>query len=72
MDEPIYKNIIIRTLEIKLAMAENRNLNEMLVTIDVMKDILAMLKEQEDIINQYHKADTFLEMHGWKWNDNNI
>jgi len=25
------------------------------------------LKEQEAIIEQYHKADTFLEAHGWKW-----
>jgi len=27
----------------------------------------ALLKEQEAIIEQYHKADIFLEAHGWKW-----
>ena len=34
---------------------------------ELMADALAMLKEQEAIIEQYHKADTFLEAHGWKW-----
>lgn len=31
------------------------------------KDALELLKEQEKIIEQYHKADAFLEVHGWKW-----
>ena len=26
-----------------------------------------LLTEQGAIIEQYHKADTFLEAHGWKW-----
>lgn len=26
-----------------------------------------LLREQEDIIKQYHKADTFLYAHGWSW-----
>jgi len=30
-------------------------------------DAIKRLKEQEAIIEQYHKADTFLEAHGWKW-----
>ena len=34
---------------------------------EVMEDALALLKEQEAIIEQYHKADVFLEAHGWKW-----
>ena len=25
------------------------------------------LKEQEAVIEQYHKADGFLAIHGWKW-----
>lgn len=35
-------------------------------------DVLAAadrLEEQEKIINQYHRADTFLNAHGWKWED---
>ena len=27
----------------------------------------ATLKAQQDIINEYKKADTFLAIHGWKW-----
>ena len=30
-------------------------------------DALELLKEQEAIIEQYHKADAFLDAHGWKW-----
>lgn len=30
-------------------------------------DALALLEEQEAIIEQYHKADGFLAVHGWKW-----
>ena len=30
-------------------------------------DALALLKEQEEIIEQYKKADGFLAIHGWKW-----
>ena len=32
-------------------------------------DALAMLKEQERQLNEYHKADTFLAVHGF-WSDN--
>ena len=49
-DREFYPNIVIRTIETKLAMAENRKQNEMFVTLDVMHDILSMLKEQPQII----------------------
>ena len=26
-----------------------------------------LLKEQEAIIEQYRRADSFLDAHGWKW-----
>ena len=29
---------------------------------------LKLLKEQQKVIEQYHKADGFLDAHGWKWN----
>lgn len=28
---------------------------------------IAKIKEQASIIEQYKKADTFLAVHGWKW-----
>lgn len=36
---------------------------------DIMRDALALLKEQEAIIEQYRRADGFLAAHGWKWED---
>lgn len=30
-------------------------------------DAIAALKKQESVITQYHKADAFLAIHGWKW-----
>jgi len=39
--------IVSRTLETKIAMAENNDQNTMLVTLDVLKVILTLLKEQE-------------------------
>lgn len=35
--------------------------------VQMNRDALAILKEQDAIIEQYHKADVFLEVHGWKW-----
>ena len=46
----IYPNIIIRTLENKLAIAESRELNEISVTVDVMKDILTLLKNRDIVL----------------------
>lgn len=34
---------------------------------DDWKRLKELLKEQEAVIEQYHKADTFLEAHGWSW-----
>ena len=31
------------------------------------KDALALLKDQEAIIEQYRRTDGFLAAHGWKW-----
>lgn len=39
--------IVSRTLENKIAIAENNDQNTLLVTLDVLKEILALLKEQE-------------------------
>ena len=30
-------------------------------------DALTLLEEQAKIIDLYHKADAFLNAHGWKW-----
>lgn len=41
--------IVNRTLETKIAIAENNGNNDLIVTIDVLKEILALLKEQEAV-----------------------
>lgn len=33
--------------------------------IDNIKNLLI---KQNNIIEKYHRADTFLDAHGWKWN----
>lgn len=47
---------INRTLENKIAIAENNNQNTILVTLDVLKEILALLKEQKSEIRQLRLA----------------
>lgn len=32
-------------------------------------DALEVLKKQKEIIDTYHKADTFLAVHGWQWKE---
>ncbi len=49
MDMEYYAYIVRRTLENKIAFAEENNQNTLLVTLDVLKDILALLKEQEAV-----------------------
>ncbi len=48
MTDREYAYIVRRTLENKIAFAENNNQNALLVTLDVLKDILALLKKQEE------------------------
>ena len=36
-------------------------------TAGLMADALSLLKEQNEVIQEYKKADTFLDAHGWKW-----
>ena len=33
----------------------------------VLWQAIAVLREQAEIIDRYHEADTFLEAHGWRW-----
>lgn len=42
--------IISKTLEHKIAIAENNDQNTLFVTLDVLKEILALLKEQPEIV----------------------
>lgn len=48
--------IVSRTLEHKIAIAENNDQNTLWVTLDVLKEILALLKEQEAEIRQLRLA----------------
>ena len=45
--------IVSRTLENKIAIAEINHQDPMLVTPEVMKEILAILKDQQELIAQY-------------------
>lgn len=31
----------------------------------ILKDALTLLNEQESLLEEYHKADGFLTIHGW-------
>ena len=42
--------IVSRTLETKIAMAENNGNNALIVTLDVLKEILVSLKEQDELL----------------------
>ena len=42
--------IISRTLEHKIAIAENNNQNTLIVSLDVLKEILILLKEQGPVL----------------------
>ena len=52
MTDREYAYIVSRTLENKIAFAEETNQNTLLVTLDVLKDILALLKEQQKLIDE--------------------
>lgn len=36
---------------------------------DLLKSAASLIREQRKIIDQYHKADTFLNVHGWNWEE---
>lgn len=43
--------IISRTFENKIAMAENNGVDALLVSLDVLKEILSLLKEQDAVVH---------------------
>ena len=47
--------IVSGTLETKIAMAEKNGNNALIVTLDVLKEILVLLKEQEDAHSKLSK-----------------
>ena len=52
MTDREYAYIVSRTLENKIAFAEETNQNTLLVTLDVLKNILDLLKEQQKLIDE--------------------
>ena len=42
----------------------NKKIVEQKQEIDRLNELL---KEQQEIIDTYHQADTFLAVHGWQW-----
>ena len=55
--------IVSRTLENKIAIAENNNQNSLLVTLEVLKEILAILKEQQAEIERMKDLLTKARLH---------
>lgn len=70
-----YARIVSRTLENKIAFAESYNQNTLLVTLDVLKDILALLKEQEkvepevEVTNEIDRLYKCPKCHGYLFYD---
>lgn len=50
------ENAIIRTIETKLALAESSEQHEIWITLDVMHEILDLLKEQESLKHKMWNA----------------
>ena len=46
---------------------DEKDTSGIMVKVGWIREVLALLKEQEGIIKQYQKADGFLFAHGWKW-----
>ena len=64
--------IVSRALETKIAMAENNGHNALIVTLDVLKEIISMLKEQEavkprvsTVEQRCGNCNKVIEMDGW-------
>lgn len=62
MTDGEYAYIVRRTIENKIAFAENNDQNTLLVTLDVLKDILDLLKEKEPKPPIVHENS-----YGWKF-----
>ena len=43
--------------------------SERATDIQTINDALELLKADQSIIEKYHKADGFLAVHGWKWEE---
>lgn len=46
---------------------ENEENGVCYIPLNLCEKIMKLLKEQEEIIEQYRRADGFLAAHGWKW-----
>lgn len=51
--------IVSRTLEDKIAIAENNDQNTLFVTIDALKEILALLKDQEAALPTWSQGKAY-------------
>lgn len=49
--------------------SEDKGITATPCTTFLMRDALALINEQSNIIEKYHKADSFLFAHGWRWTD---
>ena len=61
--------IASRSLENKIAIAENNDLNTVFLPLIMMKEILAILKDQKDTINELQNAYGYLQKQFFKAQD---
>ena len=59
----------INLLKYGLTFCEITKTKLVYITQDEAREMLDVLEKQERIIEQYKKADTFLAVHGWKWEE---
>ena len=57
-----------QSIEAQIAVAKEIGSDFINLTVGDGKIILKALEEQQKVIEQYHRADGFLAVHGWKWN----
>lgn len=61
--------LVMEDVEYAISLIEHRPEQDTVdyKVFDVLHEAKELLKKQREWLDKYHKADTFLETHGWKW-----
>lgn len=65
--------LVMEDVEYAISLIEHRPEQDTVdyKVFDVLHEAKELLKNQRELLDKYHKADTFLETHGWKWEREN-
>ena len=65
--------LVMEDVEYAISLIEHRPEQDTVdyKVFDILHEAKELLKEQKKQLDKYHKADTFLETHGWKWEREN-